>query len=551
MKGTRIVSGLALVCALVLVGGFSASAALPFVEAQAEQPEVPLGTAFTYQGQLKVDDAPYTGTCDLEFSLWDALTNGTQIGSTLTKTNVGVAAGFFTLTLDFGTGRFQGDGRWLDIQVRCPAGGGSYTPLAPRQELTASPYAVYSKAAPWSGLSGVPAGFADGVDNDTTYLAGTGLILQGTTFLADSAYLQRRVSGTCTTGNAIRVVNADGTVTCQAVDANAWLLTGNAGTTPGTNFVGTTGNEALEIKVNGARALRLEPDSYSPNLIGGYSGNWLTSGVHGAVIGGGGNAGDLNRVTDNYGTVAGGFGNQAGDDAGSTDDSTKAFVGGGYMNVASGYDSVIGGGHGNLASQPRATVGGGDRNQARAHLSTIGGGTINYADGSSSTVGGGYGNGASGDKSTVPGGEEALASHYGEMAYASGEFQDTGDAQTSLYVMRRATTSDGVWENLYLDGSTVRLTLATGRTVTFDIVIAARSSDGESGGYHCWGVIERVGDATTLIGSECTNWGEDDAAWSARAQGDDANDALLVQVLGNGETIRWVAMVRTAEVSYP
>ena len=75
---------------------------------------------------------------------------------------------------------------------------------------------------------------------------------------------------------------------------------------PGTNFLGTTDNQALELRVNGQRALRLEPNATSPNLIGGYSANWLASGVSGATIGGGGTASYLNRVTDDYGTVGGG-----------------------------------------------------------------------------------------------------------------------------------------------------------------------------------------------------------------------------------------------------
>src|SRR5205085_6839248 len=49
-------------------------------------------------------------------------------------------------------------------------------------------------------------------------------------------------------------------------DARYWKLGGNTGTTPGTNFVGTSDNKALEFKVNSARALRLEPDPTSPNL---------------------------------------------------------------------------------------------------------------------------------------------------------------------------------------------------------------------------------------------------------------------------------------------
>jgi hypothetical protein len=304
----------------------------------------PLGTAFSYQGRLQVSDSPYTGACDFQFGLWDTLSGGTQIGGTLTKTNVSVSQGYFTVALDFGAGRFQGDGRWLGIQVRCPASSGSYTPLAPRQELTASPYALYSKAAPWMGLSGVPAGFADGTDNDTTYSAGAGLTLSGTTLSADTAYLQRRVSGTCPTGNAIRVVAEGGTVTCEPVGggSSGWSLTGNAGTL-GTNFLGTTDNVPLELKVNGQQALRLEPNATSPNLIGGYSGNTVTTGVVGATIGGGGMSGNLNRVTDHGGTVGGGVGNRAGDDNGMPEDKACATVGGGSNNIAGEFATVPGG----------------------------------------------------------------------------------------------------------------------------------------------------------------------------------------------------------------
>jgi hypothetical protein len=53
-------------------------------------------------------------------------------------------------------------------------------------------------------------------------------------------------------------------------------------------WLGTTDNNALELHVNSARALRLEPNATSPNVIGGYSGNSVTAGVYGAAICGGG-----------------------------------------------------------------------------------------------------------------------------------------------------------------------------------------------------------------------------------------------------------------------
>jgi pectin methylesterase-like acyl-CoA thioesterase len=72
----------------------------------------------------------------------------------------------FTVLLDFGAGAFSGEARYLEIRVRL-SGEGGFTILDPRQALTATPYAIYSQAAPWDGLIGVPDGFADGVDDDT------------------------------------------------------------------------------------------------------------------------------------------------------------------------------------------------------------------------------------------------------------------------------------------------------------------------------------------------------------------------------------------------
>jgi hypothetical protein len=167
-----------------------------------------------------------------------------------------------------------------------------------------------------------------------------------------------------------------------------WELGGNSGTSPGTDFLGTTDNQAVELRVNNTRALRLEPAS-SPNLIGGHGANTADEGVVGASIGGGGGSGLGNRVTDNFGTVGGGLNNQAGDAAGTTSDSSWATVGGGAGNLADGDYATVGAGQQNTASGGWASVGGGSENTALGQYSTVGGGAMNRAKGDYSTIAGG------------------------------------------------------------------------------------------------------------------------------------------------------------------
>ena len=88
-----------------------------------------------------------TDSCDFQLGLWDALTSGTQVGSTLTWTSVAVSEGLFTVQLDFGVNAFNGNARWLETAVRCPSGGGVYNTLSPRQPLTPAPYSLYSANA--------------------------------------------------------------------------------------------------------------------------------------------------------------------------------------------------------------------------------------------------------------------------------------------------------------------------------------------------------------------------------------------------------------------
>ncbi len=149
--------------------------------------------------------------------------------------------------------------------------------------------------------------------------------------------------------------------------------------------------------------LYTQQNAFSPNVIGGYSGNFISSTVVGSVIAGGGSASSgLNRVTGSYGVVGGGANNTATD--------WSATVSGGTSNTANGTYATVGGGSSNTASGYAATIGGGSVNNANGYAATIGGGDGNFASGNGAFIGGGgyngtfiAGNWAIGNASTVCG----------------------------------------------------------------------------------------------------------------------------------------------------
>src|ERR1017187_10544687 len=122
------------------------------------------GTGFTYQGRLNTGTNPATGTFDLTFSLYGVSSGGSPLAGPVNTTGVGVANGLFTVLVDFGAGVFTGGSNWLSIGVRTN-GGGAFTPLTPREQVTPAPYAIFAESASAAGLSGtIPAADLSGVN---------------------------------------------------------------------------------------------------------------------------------------------------------------------------------------------------------------------------------------------------------------------------------------------------------------------------------------------------------------------------------------------------
>jgi hypothetical protein len=288
------------------------------------------GTGFTYQGRLEVGTNAATGTYDLQFSLYTASTGGSSVFGPVTDTAVGVTNGLFTVFVDFGPGVFTGTTYWLGIGVRTN-GTSSFSPLTPRQQVTPTPYAIYAETANAAGLSGsIPAGDLSG-----TYSSAVTLNNAGNSF----------------TGNGGGLLNVNAALLGGLAASNFWQTTGNAGTSAGVNFIGTSDNEPLILRAYGETGLQLQYASASSgldfsqsgiNLIGGYWDNTISSGVVGGTIAGGGGSSRLgvtffsfpNVVTSSFGTIGGGDDNTAGN---------YATVPGGVDNTASGLYSFAAG----------------------------------------------------------------------------------------------------------------------------------------------------------------------------------------------------------------
>ncbi len=213
MKRGTVILSLAILFGLFLALFFSSG------QVYGQPLSAPIDTSFTYQGRLVSGGTPANGMYDFTFTLYDALSGGAQVGGAVTRSGVTVTDGLFTVQLDFGA-VFDGTALYLEIGVR-PGSGGAYTTLAPRQALTAAPYARYAAQVPWSGLVGVPPGFADGIDDGSTYTAGTGLFLNATQFSILDSY---QLPQTCINGQV------------PQWNGSAWTCTNHTAYTAGTGM---------------------------------------------------------------------------------------------------------------------------------------------------------------------------------------------------------------------------------------------------------------------------------------------------------------------------
>jgi hypothetical protein len=200
-----------------------------------------------YQGQLTDDSGtPLEGVQILIFYLYTVDTGGISIWDE--QQSVTVENGIFNVVLGavnpFFGDEFDFASLYLEIEIF--RSGTGWETLAPRQKLTSTAFAMKAghadDADTLDGMDASAFGDITGVN------AGTGLSGGGpsgtVTISADTRYLQRRVSSSCPAGESIRIIDADGTVSCEVDNDSGGDINGvTAGT--GLGGGGTSGTVTL------------------------------------------------------------------------------------------------------------------------------------------------------------------------------------------------------------------------------------------------------------------------------------------------------------------
>jgi hypothetical protein len=111
-------------------------------------------SSFTYQGQLTENGSAVNGNYDLSFTLFGSSNGVSIVAGPITNVAIAVSGGLFTTTLDFGGAAFaSGADRWLEIASRTN-GTGIFGTLAPRQQITSTPYAITASTVTGSVAAG-------------------------------------------------------------------------------------------------------------------------------------------------------------------------------------------------------------------------------------------------------------------------------------------------------------------------------------------------------------------------------------------------------------
>jgi hypothetical protein len=181
---------------------------------------------------------------------------------------------------------------------------------------------------------------------------------------------------------------------------------------------------------------------------------------------------------------------------------------------------------------------------------TAGGGAERYAANESSPTAQPSATGAN----AIGIGDSALSALVGKLAYASGQFAASGDAQGGQFILRADTTdatATVLTANNSPAGSTNQIVAASDTAITFDGTITAMQNGAQA--YASWkieGLLVNDGVTTTLANSATTVI-SNGSSWGMALSADNTNNALAITCTGEAaHNIRWVANIRTTECTF-
>ena len=247
---------------------------------------------------------------------------------------------------------------------------------------------------------------------------------------------------------------------------------------------------------------------------------------------------------------------------------------GGTGNSATGAQSEVLGGGGSSATGTGSTIVGGNASSNSGNWAIVAGGrNHNTAASRTGILGGEYANVTHADSSmlsvrgtptVIKESQAAQTAHVDNLHIFEGGFKMPTGA-TDTYVLTTDGNGVGTWQaagtvlsgttanatptEIFVDGTSPnRVDVATGSTITFSALVAARSAT-ESAGYKIEGVIKNDAGTAALVGVVAkTVFAEEDIAWDITVTA--ANNALTFIVTGDSvDSVSWEVTLNKIEAT--
>jgi len=230
-------------------------------------------------------------------------------------------------------------------------------------------------------------------------------------------------------------------------------------------------------------------------------------------------------------------------------------IGRSYADGADSFAAAIGNPHSSLGAKgdQSVAIGNGATASGGNHSLALGGNTVASASYAAAIGGGNTGNEAT-NQGSFAFGRGAKSDIQGKFAFANDRFAANGDAQGGMYILRADTTdatATVLTTNNSSAGSNDQIVAASDTCITFDGTITAMQNGAQA--YASWkieGLLVNDGGTTTLANSATTVI-QNSSGWGMALSADNTNNALAITCTGEAShNIRWVANIRTTEVTY-